>query len=223
MHGLQLERDDLHREVKRALSSRIVQSLMYDPAGRIERQSIERDKAPAALSMRRYRYDAAGQLMQIENSRKGTTDYRYDLAERLIEAIDTCFKEGVRMTDNIRQQASMLGELEPAEWSNALVSVLASPKVIEIEGYPHSERVSFVLERARMRKENSEQLGLQTFGLESLIATLESLSSERRLKSYAVKNDQYTGSCFVCDGKHHRMRIRGPRSRTNNAISRLGV
>ncbi|PRG97642.1 hypothetical protein C6V08_20945 [Burkholderia gladioli] len=72
-------------------------------------------------------------------------------------------------------------------------------------------------------KENSEQLGLQTFGLESLIATLESLSSERRLKSYAVKNDQYTGSCFVCDGKHHRMRIRGPRSRTNNAISRLGV
>ncbi|WP_155419829.1 hypothetical protein [Burkholderia gladioli] len=127
------------------------------------------------------------------------------------------------MTDNIRQLVSMLGELEPAEWSNALASVLVSPKIIKIEGYPRSERVSFVLERARMRKENSERLGLQTFDLESLIATLESLSSERRLKSYFVKNDQYTGSCFVCDGKHHRMRIRGPRSRTNNVISRLGV
>nr|WP_244111467.1 hypothetical protein [Burkholderia gladioli] len=86
MHGLlvdgeerlQLERDDLHREVKRTLSSRVVQSLMYDPAGRIERQSIQRDKAPAALSMRRYRYDAAGQLTQIEDSRKGATDCRYD-------------------------------------------------------------------------------------------------------------------------------------------------
>ncbi|MBA1362938.1 RHS repeat-associated core domain-containing protein [Burkholderia gladioli] len=90
---LQLERDDLHREVKRTLSSRVVQSLMYDLAGRIERQSIQRDKAPAALSMRRYRYDAAGQLTQIEDSRKGATDYRYDPVGRLIEAIAPGLRE----------------------------------------------------------------------------------------------------------------------------------
>nr|WP_236593841.1 RHS repeat domain-containing protein [Burkholderia gladioli] len=82
-------RDDLHREVKRTLSSRVVQSLMYDPAGRIERQSIQRDKAPAALSMRRYRYDAAGQLTQIEDSRKGATDYRYDPVGRLMHVSRT--------------------------------------------------------------------------------------------------------------------------------------
>ncbi|TWC69386.1 RHS repeat-associated protein [Burkholderia sp. SJZ115] len=93
MRGLQLERDDLHREVKRTLSSRVVQSLMYDPAGRIERQSIQRDKALAALSMRRYRYDAAGQLTQIEDSRKGATDYRYDPVGRLIEAIAPGLRE----------------------------------------------------------------------------------------------------------------------------------
>ncbi len=66
---------------------------MYDPAGRIERQSIQRDKAPAALSMRRYRYDAAGQLTQIEDSRKGATDYRYDPVGRLIEAIAPGLRE----------------------------------------------------------------------------------------------------------------------------------
>ncbi|MBI0328965.1 RHS repeat-associated core domain-containing protein [Burkholderia plantarii] len=84
---LQLERDDLHREVMRTLSSRIGQSTVYDPAGRIERQTVQRDKAPAALSTRRYRYDAAGQLTLIEDSRKGATDYRYDPVGRLIEAI----------------------------------------------------------------------------------------------------------------------------------------
>ncbi len=66
---------------------------MYVPAGRIERQSIQRDKAPAALSMRRYRYDAAGQLTQIEDSRKGATDYRYDPVGRLIEAIAPGLRE----------------------------------------------------------------------------------------------------------------------------------
>ncbi|WP_246797609.1 RHS repeat-associated core domain-containing protein [Burkholderia perseverans] len=84
---LQLERDDLHREVTRTLSSRIGQSTVYDPAGRVERQTVQREKAPAALSTRRYRYDAAGQLTQIEDSRKGATDYRYDPVGRLIEAI----------------------------------------------------------------------------------------------------------------------------------------
>ncbi|WP_186108175.1 RHS repeat-associated core domain-containing protein [Burkholderia gladioli] len=83
---LQLERDDLHREVTRTLSSRIQQGTVYDPAGRIERQVVQRDKAPGALSSRRYRYDAAGQLTQIDDSRKGAIDYRYDPVGRLVEA-----------------------------------------------------------------------------------------------------------------------------------------
>ncbi|GAB7537714.1 RHS repeat-associated core domain-containing protein [Burkholderia sp. 3C] len=101
VHGLlvdgvdrvQLERDDLHREVKRTLASRIGQTTVFDPAGRIERQTVQRDKAPGALSTRRYRYDAAGQLTQIEDSRKGATDYRYDPVGRLIESIGPGLRE----------------------------------------------------------------------------------------------------------------------------------
>nr|WP_244131778.1 RHS repeat domain-containing protein [Burkholderia gladioli] len=39
--------------------------------------------------MRRYRYDAAGQLTQIEDSRKGATDYRYDPVGRLMHVSRT--------------------------------------------------------------------------------------------------------------------------------------
>ncbi|KHJ59257.1 RHS repeat domain-containing protein, partial [Burkholderia glumae] len=84
---LQLERDELHREVKRTLSSRIQQLTAYDPAGRLARQTVQRHQAPGALSARRYHYDAAGQLTQIEDNRRGAVDYRYDPVGRLIEAI----------------------------------------------------------------------------------------------------------------------------------------
>ncbi len=90
---LEIERDDLHREIRRTLSSRIGQSTLYDPAGRIERQTVQREKAPAPLSARRYRYDTAGELTQIEDSRKGVTDYRYDPVGRLLEAIGPGGKE----------------------------------------------------------------------------------------------------------------------------------
>ncbi|WP_321840207.1 hypothetical protein [Paraburkholderia bannensis] len=105
------------------------------------------------------------------------------------------------MTSNIKRLASMLAELERVEWTVSLASVLASPEAVEIGGYPKSDRASFVLDRAIMRKENSERRGLQTFGLDSLIATLGALSPDTNLESYAVKNDKYTGSCFVFEGK----------------------
>lgn len=84
---LQIERNDLHREVKRILPSKIVQRTDYDSAGRILRQTIQRGNAPAPLAARMYRYDAAGQLSHIEDSRKGLTDYRYDPLGRLVESI----------------------------------------------------------------------------------------------------------------------------------------
>lgn len=105
------------------------------------------------------------------------------------------------MTSNVEKLASMLGELEPSNWTEALAAVLASPEVIEIAGYPRTDRVSFILDRARMRKDNSERLALRTFGLESLITALTALPPEVCLENYGVKNDTYTGSCFVLDGK----------------------
>ncbi|QDW49228.1 RHS repeat-associated core domain-containing protein [Burkholderia sp. KBS0801] len=90
---VQFERDDLHRETVRVLSSKIGQRTHYDPAGRVLQQTIQRSTSPAPLAERRYRYDAAGQLSRIEDSRKGGIDYRYDPVGRLIEAISPIAKE----------------------------------------------------------------------------------------------------------------------------------
>ncbi|WGY68779.1 RHS repeat protein [Burkholderia cepacia] len=90
---VQFERDDLHRETVRVLSSKVGQRTHYDPAGRVLQQTIQRSTSPAPLAERRYRYDAAGQLSRIEDSRKGGIDYRYDPVGRLIEAISPVEKE----------------------------------------------------------------------------------------------------------------------------------
>ncbi|HDR9797799.1 TPA: RHS domain-containing protein [Burkholderia cenocepacia] len=90
---VQFERDDLHRETVRVLSSKVGQRTHYDPAGRVLQQTIQRSTSPAPLAERRYRYDAVGQLSRIEDSRKGGTDYRYDPVGRLIEAISPVAKE----------------------------------------------------------------------------------------------------------------------------------
>ncbi|KUZ82129.1 hypothetical protein WI36_04555 [Burkholderia ubonensis] len=46
-------------------------------------RTVKRANAPAPLAERRYRYDGAGQLTQIKDSRRGLTDYRYDPVGRL--------------------------------------------------------------------------------------------------------------------------------------------
>jgi YD repeat-containing protein len=84
---IQFERDDLHRETQRALSNRIVQNTRYDPVGRMESQALKCAGAPAPIVARRYRYDAAGQLTEIDDSRQGVTRYQYDPVGRLIEAV----------------------------------------------------------------------------------------------------------------------------------------
>ncbi|TKC89206.1 sugar-binding protein [Trinickia terrae] len=90
---IQFERDDLHRETQRTLSSRIAQSTQYDPAGRVLEQSLKRAGAPAPFAAREYRYDAAGQLKQIDDIRQGVTTYQYDPVGRLLEAISPVAKE----------------------------------------------------------------------------------------------------------------------------------
>ncbi|KAG8150172.1 RHS repeat-associated core domain-containing protein [Burkholderia catarinensis] len=90
---VQIERDDLHRETLRTLPSKIDQRTAYDSAGRLAQRTVQRANAPAALAERRYRYDAAGQLVQIEDNRKGLTDYRYDPVGRLLESIGPAGKE----------------------------------------------------------------------------------------------------------------------------------
>ncbi|MDM0110637.1 RHS repeat-associated core domain-containing protein [Variovorax sp. J22R133] len=94
---LQFERDDLHREVKRMQSNQIAQESQYDPAGRLKAQILRRAErlsqstgtavnANALNVQRHYRYDRAGQLTDIGDSRRGALSYRYDPVGRLLQA-----------------------------------------------------------------------------------------------------------------------------------------
>ena len=80
------ERDDLHRETARHQGNRLLQTQQWDPAGRLHAQLLSRSDDKSALLKRDYKYDAAGQLTDLNDSRRGPLAYRYDLVGRLLEA-----------------------------------------------------------------------------------------------------------------------------------------
>jgi RHS repeat-associated protein len=107
---IQFERDNLHRETLRTFPSRVGQKTTYDPAGRISRRSVQREKAPMPFADRQYRYDAAGQLTRIEDADTGNTEYRYDPIGRLLEAIGPMHRERFAF-----DPASNIVDAKPAE------------------------------------------------------------------------------------------------------------
>uniref|UniRef100_UPI002AB5F5AE RHS repeat-associated core domain-containing protein n=1 Tax=Burkholderia cepacia TaxID=292 RepID=UPI002AB5F5AE len=88
------ERDDLHREVARLQGNRLLQTQQWDALGRLSEQVLAHEaKGPpgqtaggSRLLVRRYRYDASGQLTDINDTRRGQLAYRYDPVGRLLEA-----------------------------------------------------------------------------------------------------------------------------------------
>ena len=100
VHGLVLdghdivgfERDALHREVHRQQGNGLQQSQSYDPVGRLMEQHVSKVAGTAshvgvgASISRTYRYDRAGQLTGIMDSRRGQLEYRYDPVGRLLAA-----------------------------------------------------------------------------------------------------------------------------------------
>ncbi|MEW6025082.1 MAG: DUF6531 domain-containing protein [Pseudomonadota bacterium] len=114
VHGLLLdgqdlvsfERDALYQETGRTQANGLLQTMKYDPAGRLIEQQIgsiaqasqkNRDFYPGqyrpdvqagmqAAILRRYRYDPSGQLTSVEDSRRGRVEYRYDPVGRLLAA-----------------------------------------------------------------------------------------------------------------------------------------
>lgn len=80
------ERDDLHREIARHQGNRLLQTQQWDPAGRLQEQLLNRSDDKSTLLKREYKYDAAGQLTNINDSRRGPLSYRYDLVGRLLSA-----------------------------------------------------------------------------------------------------------------------------------------
>ena len=114
VHGLLLdgqdlvsfERDALYQETSRTQANGLLQTMKYDPAGRlieqqlgataqagraaglVDRQPFRPDVQvgmPAAIQ-RRYRYDQSGNLTNIDDSRRGQISYRYDPVGRLLAA-----------------------------------------------------------------------------------------------------------------------------------------
>jgi RHS repeat-associated protein len=95
---LQIERDDLHREIERTQANEIAQEQQYDRAGRLKTQVLSRARQlgqsrgangpnSAAFGVRRsYSYDRAGQLTDIGDSRRGHLSYGYDPVGRLLQA-----------------------------------------------------------------------------------------------------------------------------------------
>ncbi|WP_371856114.1 DUF6531 domain-containing protein [Pseudomonas sp. R29(2017)] len=72
------ERDDMHREVARHQGNRLMQTQKWDPAGRLQEQLLGRSDDKSVLLKREYTYDTAGQLTDINDSRRGQSSYRYD-------------------------------------------------------------------------------------------------------------------------------------------------
>ncbi len=83
---LAYERDDLHREVVRHQGNKLMQSQGWDPVGRLQEQLLGSHDGQSTLLKRQYRYDAAGQLTNIHDSRRGPLEYQYDPVGRLLKA-----------------------------------------------------------------------------------------------------------------------------------------
>jgi len=114
VHGLLLdgqelvsfERDALYQETVRTQANGLQQTMKYDLAGRLIEQQVsaiaqnlQKDRyfypdtyrpdiqvGMQAAILRRYRYDRAGQLTSVEDSRRGHIAYRYDPVGRLLSA-----------------------------------------------------------------------------------------------------------------------------------------
>ncbi|KAF2393248.1 RHS repeat-associated core domain-containing protein [Pseudomonas frederiksbergensis] len=80
------ERDDLHREVARYQGNRLLQTQVWNPVGRLQEQLLARVDDKSTLIKREYLYDAAGQLTDIHDSRRGALVYRYDPIGQLLSA-----------------------------------------------------------------------------------------------------------------------------------------
>jgi RHS repeat-associated protein len=102
VHGLLLdgqdlasfERDALYQETGRTQANGLLQTMKYDPLGRLIEQQLgaiaqagqKHQAGMQAAILRRYRYDPSGQLTSLEDSRRGPLEYRYDPIGRLLAA-----------------------------------------------------------------------------------------------------------------------------------------
>jgi RHS repeat-associated protein len=141
VHGLLLdgqelvsfERDALNRETGRTQANGLLQTMKYDPAGRLIEQQLgaiaqasQKDRysypdtyrpdvqaGMQAVILRRYRYDPSGQLTSLEDSRRGRIEYHYDPVGRLLAANSALGHETFAFDPAGNIQAPYTAQLEP--------------------------------------------------------------------------------------------------------------
>ena len=83
---LSYQRDDLHREIARHQGNGLQQRQSWTPNGQLQEQALGLPGSTTRLLVRNYHYDAAGQLTELRDSRRGDLTYRYDPLGRLLSA-----------------------------------------------------------------------------------------------------------------------------------------
>jgi RHS repeat-associated protein len=81
--AMEFEYDKARRMTKRRMPGELEESLYYDQCGRIIEQWL--DKPRQTLFHRGYKYDFEGNLIELADSKKGTSRFAYDPVERLRE------------------------------------------------------------------------------------------------------------------------------------------
>lgn len=141
VHGLLLdgqelvsfERDALDQETGRTQANGLLQTMKYDPAGRLVEQRLgpivyasqkDRDAyfdtyrpgvqaGMQAAILRRYRYDPSGQLNSVEDNRRGRIEYHYDPVGRLLAANSALARETFAFDPAGNIQAADTAQHEP--------------------------------------------------------------------------------------------------------------
>ncbi|KQV41142.1 RHS repeat-associated core domain-containing protein [Massilia sp. Root335] len=137
VHGLLLdgqdvvsfERDALYQETGRTQANGLLQTMKYDPLGRLIEQQLgataqvsRKDRHPyadpyrpgaQAAILRRYHYDPSGQLTSLEDSRRGPVEYRYDPVGRLLAANSALGHETFAFDPAGNVQAADTAQQEP--------------------------------------------------------------------------------------------------------------
>jgi len=127
------ERDALYQETGRTQSNGLLQTMKYDPAGRLIEQRLgascqvgskDQHSHPGpyqpdiqvgmqAAILRNYRYDLSGQLASIEDNRRGRIEYRYDPVGRLLAANSALARETFAFDPAGNIQAADSAQHEP--------------------------------------------------------------------------------------------------------------
>jgi RHS repeat-associated protein len=82
----EIERDELHREVKRTQGS-LTSRYAYDPMGRLAHHQAKKQTRKAEVEIERiYRYDRAGNLLGRHDKQRGNTVFQYDPTGRILNA-----------------------------------------------------------------------------------------------------------------------------------------